>query len=595
MHRGPSAEDILHLYIERKAAQGPDIQRMREIQAVMNNEMALPLAELTEEERPAVANLASQGMDQMARRIASVDPANIFPVLGNSKQARQDARDRTRIINSWQYENDLRIVRGQRGRQFLAYAACPVVIKPNLKKGIPCWYVRSPLWTFEAEHEFNDYLPANAIFVQRHTYSWLYKHYPDAVGRIRKPFNWNNAEPNGDETFDCLEYIDESYGCMVLIAPEENEMFAPSQASYGSDAEFLIEPYPNFAGMPLTCVPGSINLDKQKGHFDGIIGMYQAQAALMAISLVATRRSVWPREWAVSLPNEQVQVITIPDPAHGIPGEVRGGQIITQNLDPTFRADGLQDRLEHAARQTASLPAEFGGMSPTNIRTGARGAQVMGAAIDFTVAEAQDVFQKATRIENQIAIAIDKGYFGGPKKYFVMTRGFQGEVSYTPSELWKTDKHIVEYPINGVDLQNLPVEGGQRVQMQTMSRRRFMEIDPVIPDAMAEEQQIVREGVRVAFLTSIQQLAANPEGPFQPIHLARLDEKLNKGMDLYEAVMELQEEIQKEQAQEAPTPAAAQPGLSMPGQGVEQPSPQGAQPSMEHMTALLSSLGAGQQ
>lgn len=594
--REPEAEDILALYRQRQAAQGPDIQRMREIQAVMNNEMVLPISEIRDDERPAVANLASQGMAQMGRRIASVDPAVIFPVLRPGvKGSHEDARNRQRIVTSWHYENDLRILRGQRARQFLAYACCPVVIKPNNKKGIPCWYNRHPLWTFPAEHEFNDYVPADCIFVQHHDYGWLERNYPDQVGRIKKPHNWNNAEPNLDETFQCLEYISADWGCMVLIGPDDESGFSPHMSSFGSDAEFLIPPYPNFAGVPLTVVPGSISLDDQKGHFDGIIGMYQAQAALMAISLIAQRRAVWPREWAVSSPGEQVEVLTIPDPAMGQPGRLRGGKIETQNLDPSFHADAMQDRLEYAQRMTASLPAEFGGMSPTNVRTGARGAQVMGTAIDFTISEAQDVFSKSTRLENEIAIAIDKGYFGEKKKYFIMTRGFQGSIDYTPEELWSSPKHIVEYPINGVDLANLPVEGGQRVAMQTMSRRRFMEIDPVIPDASAEEQQIVREGIRAAFLTSIQSLAATPEGPFQPIHLARLDQKVEQGTPLYEAIMQLQKEIQEEQAAQAPTPAQAQPGLSIPGQGVEQPAMEEPTPSMANMSALLGNLGRTQQ
>lgn len=602
MRKPPEPEEILALYRQRKAAEDPNLQRMREIQAVMNNDVVLPLTELESGEEAAVANLASQGMDQMARRIASVDPTNIFPPLRPKiEKSREQARDRLRIVNSWQYENDMRILRGRRGRQFLAYACAPVVLKPNREKGIPCWYVRNPLWTFPAECEFNDYLPRDCIFVQQHTYGWLESRYPEQMAAIQKPFNWNGAEPNMEAVFDCLEYLSDDWCCLTVIAPESDERFSPWHSSYGTDAEHLVPPVPNLAGMPLTVVPGSISLDKQKGHFDGIIGMYQAQAALMAISLIAQRRSVWPREWAVSNPGEQVEVVTVPNPAAGIPGQLRGGKIETQTLDPSFHADALQDRLEYAQRMTASLPAEFGGMSPTNVRTGARGAQVMGTAIDFTISEAQDVFAKTMRHENEVAMAIDCGYFNTKKTYFIMTRGFAGTVDYKPDELWmKTKevdfrKHLVEYPINGVDLQNLPVEGGQRVAMNTMSRRRFMEIDPVIPDALAEEQQIVREGVAAAFLSSIQTMAAMPEGPWQPIHLARLDKKLTEGKDLYTAVMELQEEVQGEQAQVPEDPAMTQPGLSMPGQGVEQASIEEPTVSMQNMSALLGQLGRTQQ
>lgn len=593
MPRSPrTPEDIWQLYMARRAAMGEDIQRMMEIQALMNYEMVLPLPELTQAEKPAVANLAEQGMSQMGRRVASVDPVVIFPSLNpGAKGPNEDALNRERVINSWHHENDLRILRAQRARRFLAYAACPAVIKPNMSKGIPCWYNRHPLQTLPAETEFNDYMPEDCIFVQQHTYAWLYQHYPDQASNIKKPFNWDPELDNSATLFTVLEYIDEYVCAQILIAPDVVEETPGYQGSYGTNAEVL-SVYENLAGVCLAVTPGSINLDKQKGHFDGIIGMYQAQAALMAMTIVAQRRTIWPREWLVSNPNESARVSSVPDPAQGRPGVLQGGSLETQNMDPSFRADQIQDRLEYAARQTASLPSEFGGMSPSNVRTGRRGAQVMSNTIDFTISEAQDVFAKSTRHENEVAIEVDKAYFNAQRKYFVMTRAYSGVVNYKPTDLWKSSKHIVEYPINGVDLDQLPVVGGQRIAMNTMSRKRFMEIDPAVPDVPAEIQQIAREGVFVAFLSSIQSNAANPEGPYQPVHLARLDEKLAQNKDLYQAVMELQAEIQEEQATVAETPAQAQPGLSMPGQGVEQPTSIPEQgPSLGNLTQLLSQIG----
>lgn len=587
-----SAEDIWQLYLSRRAALGEDIQRMMEIQAVMNYEMALPLPELTQEEKPAVANLARQGSDQMARRVASVDPSVYFPSLNPAaKSANADAMNRERIINSWHYENDLRIIRAQRGRRFLAYASCPVVLKPNMKKGIPCWYNRHPLTCFPAETEFNDYTPSDCIFTQQHTYQWLKERYSDQVDNIRKPFNWDPDMDNSATKFTVLEYIDEHVCAQILIAPDESEETPGHYGSYGSNAEILTQAA-NLAGVCLAVTPGSINLDKQLGHFDGIVGMYQAQAALMALTIVAQRRTVWPREWLVSNPNETARVDTVPDPSSGQPGVLQGGTLVTQQVDPSHRADQIQGLLEHAQRQTASLPSEFGGMSPTNVRTGRRGSQIMGATIDFTISEAQDVFAKTTRHEDEIAIEIDKAYFNHRRSYTILTKGFSGTVRYQPEKLWITKKHLVEYPVAGVDLDQLPVVAGQRIAMNTMSRERFMEIDPMIPDARAEMKKIAREGVFVAFLSQIQTLAGTPEGPYQPVHLARLDEKLANDMDLYEAVMELQAEIQEEQASVAPDPAAAQPGLSMPGQGVEQPTsiPE-VGPSLQNLTGLLSQLG----
>jgi hypothetical protein len=607
-YRRPTADEIWATYQHRRSAQGEDLQRIREIQAVMNNDMVVPLPELTESERPMVANLAQRGMKQMGARIASTDPVCTWPVLRPGVETSEKAtRNRRLISSSWHYENDLRIHRIQRGMRLLAYGCTPVVLKPfhdpRTGQEYPKWYARHPLQTFPAEIEFNDYLPSDCIFVQRHSYAWLEKRFPDQLGRIKKPFNYDPGQDNSEMMFDVLEYCDAYYCCLILIAPDVVGDPYYGEAAYGTNAEML-GGFDNFACHPLAVVPGSVNLDKTLGEYDGIIGMYQAQAAFMAMGVIAQRRSIWAREWAVSNPNEQVDVVTIPDPASGTPGQIRGGKIERQDLDPSYRAEQLQDRIEHHIHQDAGLPAEFGGMSQSdNVRTGRRGAQVMGAAINFTIAQAQDIFAKSLRHENEVAIAIDKGYFqdydpgtGLPttKKIFIMTRAWQGEVSYSPAALWNNSKHLVEYPINGVDVDQLPVVGGQRIAMNTMSRYRFMQIDPFIPDADAEQQQIVREAVLVAFLSSIQALAANPEGPWQPVHIARFDQMLAKGMDPYEAMIALQAQVQEEQATVAQTPAQAQPGMSLPGQGVEQPTSIPEQgPSLQNLTALLGQLGQG--
>lgn len=595
-----NADQVCELFYFRKRNMGVDIDRMREVKAVMEGEIFLPLPELSQDEKPATANLAQQGMNQMARRIASVEPTFYFPSMnpGNDEADRR-AADRHRIVTGWRADNKMKRRLGKRSRHFLAYACAPVVIKPDKQRRIPRWMVKDPLHTYPGEDVFDDCTPPDCIFESTHTYKalldqWGYNEQAMAAIRaVSKPNTWNydNDYENHDCKFTVIEWIDDAEDHLVLLGKTE-EGNVP--ITHGSPAETLMKA-DNLADRPLVIVPGSINLDAQLGHFDGIIGMYQTQAALMALTIVAQRRAVWPREWLNANPGEQPEIVSIPDPYSGTPGEVRGGRLETNNMDPSFRSLELMDRLAEAQRQTASLPPEFGGQSGNNIRTGRRGAQVMGASIDFTIAEAQDIFSDSMMEETKVAIAIDKGYFNRKKVYHIASRGYSGKVEYTAKQVWETDVHIVDYPIAGTDLQNLPIEGGQRVAMGTLSQRSFMNMDPVVKDVDSEVQQIQREGVQTAFLTSIQTLAAAPDGPYQPIHLARLDEKLAEGMELYKAIAELQGEIQKEQAEQAPDPAAAQPGLSPPGQGVEQPPsiPEG-EPSMQNLTGLLGQLGTAQ-
>ena len=93
-------------------------------------------------------------------------------------------------------------------------------------------------------------------------------------------------------------------------------------------------------------------------------------------------------------------------------------------------------------------------------------------------------------------------------------------------------------------------------------------------------------------LASIQQQAANPEGPYQPADLASLTKKVMvEKKTLFDAVSEVDEEARERQAQEVPPGAPeAMPGLAAPGMGAEAPMapPQGQEQSLN---ALLAQLG----
>lgn len=594
-----TADSIYYLYTSRKMSYGADFERMREVQAIMDGEIVVPLPELSKNEQSSVANLALRGMTQLAQRTASINPTLAFPSTRPGIAIRDTyARNRLRVMTGWHHATRMRRVLGKRARFLLAYGCSPILVKPNINTGLPCWYPQDPLHTFPSERADDDFIPYDCILETTHTYRWLLDNYPEQVRLVSKPSGWDydDETANYDARFTILEYIDAHEDILILCGSEPDADPYSLNAPLQPPTHAILNATPNLTSRPLVITAGAINLSKPRGHFDGMIGMYLTQAAMMAMTITAQRRAIWPREWLVARPNESPQVITVPDPASGRPGELQGGDLTTQTIDPSYRALEVMDRLEYAQRQEAGLPAEFGGMSSTNIRTGRRGAQVLGNSIDFTISEAQDIFADSITEENKTAIAIDRTYFNYRKLFSFATRSYNGTVDYTPSDTWETDEHIVDYPLAGTDLQNLPIEGGQRVAMNTLSREGFMEIDPLIRDPQSELQRITREGIGVAFLSSIQQLAAMPEGPYQPIHLARLDEKLARGMQLYEAVKELQSEIQEEQAAAAPTPPQEQPGLSPPGQGVEQqPSIPETDTSMGNMASLLSTLGTTQQ
>ena len=196
------------------------------------------------------------------------------------------------------------------------------------------------------------------------------------------------------------------------------------------------------------------------------------------------------------------------------------------------------------------------------------------------------------QIDLQQPMQLEKAYWGDvPKTFFMSGRMTQGQEQYTPNKVWQTDYHYVAYSAAGSDVNNLIVGLGQRLGTGLMSKESAREADPLISDPDFEHDRIIAEGVEDALLASIQQQAANPQGPYQPEDLAYLVKLVVENDEpLFDAVRKTDERARERQAAEMPMGAPeTMPGLAMPGMGAEAPvgAPAGAPPLEE----LLAQLG----
>lgn len=579
-------EEIASLYRARKERLATRHARMREVSDVYNGRVELPLPELSKFERASVPNLCQQGTDQLARRIASVLPNQIWPALRPGIQKSEDLADKRRqIAYGWLEHSHPRKLFSRRARWFVTYASAPAIVRPDAKLSMPVWEPYSPLDTFPSPGHIDSYTPDDVILRHKRTLGWIKARYPDAAAKVDKP-----RECTPDEEFEVLEYIgaDEIKFCVMGKADP--------QAVWGGNNEpntVEMVSLPNRAGICTAVIPERVSLDAPTGQFDGILGMYATQAALMALSVIATRRAIWPHTWLVN-PNTGAHphIVQQPDAETGTPGIVVNGIIDRQQLDPSFRADQVIDRLEFAQRQTAGLPQELGGTGSENVRTGRRGNQIMSASIDFTIAEAQDALAEALHEENKRAVEIDRAYFPKSKSIYVSTKGVRGKVDYKASEVWEDGaEHIVEYPIAGTDLSDLVINGGQRVGMGTMSKRSFMDIDPLVSDAEAEENRVRMEQVEQGFFVGWQAKLADPAGPWRDEHAAEFAERLARGEKWYQIVKDINKELQEKQAEGAEG-AETMPGLAPQGAPGEIPSINEPGPSMGNLTQILNQLGS---
>lgn len=593
---GMTPEQIVELWRQRKADGQAVRDKMLLIREAYEGRLDVVLPDMDRHEQSAVANLFQSGLDQLGMRVASTLPDVFYPpVRPGFKESEERARQRRRATLGWWEQNALDLKMRQRARFFIGHASAPVVIRPDSRNKIPRWDVRDPLTCFPAPTgDVADMVPGDCIFA-----------FPLSLAQIRARFGEPSLrgldlgrDPRADDRFDVLEYVSETETVLVVVGKSTLDGTG-STVWYEPTGTSCVEVQrlPNRLECCPVVIPGRITLGSPMGQFDGLVGMYQMQARLMALEVIAVEKGVFPDMFLVSRPNETAQLIggLLKDGRTGEINILKGGEYTERGSQPGFQTNPTIDRLERNMRITAGVPAEFGGESQSNVRTGKRGDAIMSAVVDFPVQEAQTVLARALQEENKIAVAMMKAFWGStPKHVYVDMKGARGNLSYVPNEVFETDTNVVTYSAAGADINALVISGGQRVGIGTMSKRSFQELDPLVHDAETEHDRVTQESIEAALLSSIQTQAAS--GAIPPADLARIMELIvTQKTELAEAVMQAQREAQERQATPVPAEApAAQPGLSLPGMGAEAPieaPPQGSQ----NLSSLLSSLRSPQR
>jgi hypothetical protein len=596
-----STDQIVALYHQRKKLMDPRVARMIEVRDAVNGDIVVPLPELDRSERPMVANLIDSGLNQHAMRIASTMPdVRCQPLRPGIAASEAKANDRRAAILGWWSMNKLGIIQRRRARFFVGYAMAPVVIRAQpinpsaRKRDVPIWQWRDPLTTFPPPGEELD--PPDCLFAFAKTLRWLRAEYPAAATVLAR----RDASP--DDRITVVEYVDDEVNVLAALAASggESDPLNPSAAPAGLPFIELARD-DNRAGICTAVVPGRICLDRRAGQFDGLVGLYWWQSKIMALEGIAMERDIFPDEWFIGRPGENPQIITAADGRAGIIGEASGGMFDRPGAQSNIPAYQTLDRIERSMRLTGGIPAELGGESASNIRTGRRGGQVLSSAIDFSIQEAQQVFEASLEEENVRAVAIDKAYFGNRKKAFYYSwNGKAGRGDYTPNDTWETDENTVSYSFAGADMNQLTVATGQLIGMELMSHHRGMELNPMVEDPDAEERAILAEKLEAASISGFQSGLA--DGTIPIADGARVYELVvAKHRTFYEAVAQAQREAQERQASagppgapEGPVPPGApeaQPGLAAPGMGAEAPEaiPAGA-PSLANLSQMLTTL-----
>jgi hypothetical protein len=222
----------------------------------------------------------------------------------------------------------------------------------------------------------------------------------------------------------------------------------------------------------------------------------------------------------------------------------------------------------------------------------------MAEVIDTVVQETQELLAMSLQEETKRSIQIQKAYFGNVGRMFIVDFEVpKGKTpDYIPDKDFETTYCRVTYPMAGADANGLIVGAGQRIGLGTMSKKSFMEIDPMIDDPEKEKERVQYEALESAALQAMQTQATNGQLPL--VDVAAIMKMVIQDKETFvDAVIKAQAAAQARQA--APVAAddpAAQPGLGAPGDGAAAPiDPQTVAPPSQNLSNLSSLLGSLQK
>lgn len=562
-----TAEEVRLLFNERRLQRSPVLRQMEEVRDWYQGDVVVPLPEMSRDERSSIPNLVYSGIEQTSMRIASTMPMITVPPRNPSvKREVRDAETRRRAMYGWWQHSELTLVQRQRARWFTAYACAPVLITPNEQAGVPKWEPKNPLTAYPSDTDGpHDLTPRDCVFAASQTYGWLRRRYPEQFEQLRR-----HSTARLDDRVTVLSYYDDEQVMVLAVADRSvdpvvvagargRESVRPGAVGsvgwtagiIGSQMAVVLANRPNRAGVCPVVVPGRITLDRILGQFDQMLGMAQMSARLMALELIAIEKGVFPDMVVIGRDGRTPKLLNSGGWKDGRTGEINmlvDGDMQEVRSTPGSMTDQAIARLERGQRLTGGIPAEFGGESPSNIRTGKRGDAVLSAAVDFPIQEAQEVFARALQQENKIGVAVAKGYFGRRKTTFhVEWKGAKGHLEYVPNEVFTTDENIVRFPMAGTDVNGFTILLGQYLGMDAISVETVMENIPFVEDVRVEKDRIVAGKLERAIIASIEQKLAN--GEMAPADGAWLYKAiLADRVDPADALLKLEERVRERQA-----------------------------------------------
>lgn len=539
--------------------------QMQAFKEAYNGATHVHLTMLDRSEENGVPNLAQQGATQLALAIASEVPNPTVPPIRSGKSDGKEKAEKTRSALLWWWDkNHMRALLLQRALYLPSYGMSPVVVTPDTSRGFARWEVRDPLTALISPMSAGQLVPDIAIFRFTRSLSWLRSRFPDEVRQLDC-----GPSPKATDIYEVLEYHDAKERVLLCLGRQARETTwgAPTNPS----SVVLARAKTRRSGV--VC-PQRYTLDRILGHFDGILGMSRAEARLFALQQIAVEKSIFAEPW---LEGDNPQVVKKADAITGDVGVVKGGRLHFDRPDAGFSAMPMINALHGYQREAASMPSQWGGEQPANVRTGRAAGDLISASIAPYVAEYQRSLAESMEEESTIALEEAKEHWGETTRTFFLEGKNAAQGDYTPKDTFATTEVRVSHSHPGRSEQEVTVEIGQLMGLDVISADTARRQHPLVKDPDGEARKVLIQSIDMAGISAIQQQAAS--GQIPPADLAFIKKRIAAGATWEDAIEEAQERAQTRQATSGapgepegpvdPASPEAQPGLAAPGMGAE--------------------------
>lgn len=567
-------EEIVQLVLSMQREQGPVIEQMRRILDRYEGDWILPVPEVPKEPNlpPLTPALVAEAVDNMAMRAASVRPTVFCPALDEHKdvgrRSREYATIRRRIIAATYHESKWNLGRRRFYRQLAAYHTASIVVIPDFDLEMPRIEVRDPLGTF-VEPQANEELrvPEYAAFINRFSGEFLRRRYPAVRAEMGGPI----ASQEMHQAWDVIEWYDTDQVRWGLLGPVEQwgSHINPSRM----DAPWmpLTKPFKNKSGRPPICVPTNVSLGKLYSRLASLIGNVDLQAKLMALTIIAQEKAIFPDMYAIGRQAGAPKVIggRWKDGREGDINmliDVESVGVLRTTPDPGTMQ--MNDRLERNFRTSTGLVPQFGGETYGALRTGRGIDALAGMAVDPRVQELHELTEAYLPHLNEAIFDTYLGYW--PDKRYTLFSGWPGDtgqVVFTPQTHIETTQNAVSYVVAGADVVQQTQILGSLFGANAISARTFRTKHPWIDDPEREGQLVDEESFESALKQTIAQQLM--QGALPLTMAVRIRKHMADGHDIFYAVEEADKEIRALQATEAPpapegmvAPPESMPGLA---------------------------------